>query len=155
MTRITGNILVKICIEVCLTVHLPHEINWNANLMQLSNFIDVFLARRVSGTYAHHRRIRCWVAAYGFLHRVFGWIIATAETWLGGQPSDFLWVACKIQSNGLKSLLSFLWSMLNKSRVWSLFSFQVGLRTYQHPGNIDTWETAMIMESIVSEALQA
>ena len=39
----------------CLTVHLPHEIKWNANLMQLGNFIDVFLARHVSGIYAHHQ----------------------------------------------------------------------------------------------------
>ena len=38
-------------LEGCLTVHLPHEIKWNANLMQLGNFIDVFLARHVSGTY--------------------------------------------------------------------------------------------------------
>jgi len=35
--------------ESCLTVHLPHEIKWNANLMQLGNFIDV------SGTYGHHQ----------------------------------------------------------------------------------------------------
>jgi len=27
-----------------------YKINWNANLMQLGNFIDVFLARHVSGT---------------------------------------------------------------------------------------------------------
>ena len=39
----------------CLTVHLPHEIKWSANLLQLGNFIDVFLARRVSGTYGHHQ----------------------------------------------------------------------------------------------------
>jgi len=42
-------------LEGCLTVHLPHEITWNANLMQLGNFIDLFLARHVSGTYAHHQ----------------------------------------------------------------------------------------------------
>ena len=41
--------------EGCLTVHLPHAIMWNAYLMQLGNFIDVFLARHVSGTYAHHQ----------------------------------------------------------------------------------------------------
>ena len=41
--------------EGCLTVHLPHEIIWNANLMQQGNFIDIFLARHVSGTYAHHQ----------------------------------------------------------------------------------------------------
>jgi len=39
--------------ESCLTLHLLHAIRWNANLMQLCNFIDVFLARHVSGTYAH------------------------------------------------------------------------------------------------------
>ena len=42
-------------LEGCLTVHLPHEIMWNANLMQQGNFIDVFLARHVSGVYAHHQ----------------------------------------------------------------------------------------------------
>jgi len=31
------------------------EVKWNANLMQLGNFIDVFLAWHVSGTYAHHQ----------------------------------------------------------------------------------------------------
>jgi len=31
------------------------EIILNANLMQQGNFINVFLARRVSGTYAHHQ----------------------------------------------------------------------------------------------------
>jgi len=45
-------------------------------------------------------------------------VIAAAETWLNGQPSEF-----------------FL-SGLQKLRVWSLqfVSFLVGLRTYQHPG---------------------
>ena len=36
-------------------MHLPHETTWNTNLMQLGNCIDVFLARHVSGTYAHHQ----------------------------------------------------------------------------------------------------
>ena len=36
-------------IEGCLTVYLPHEIIWNANLMQQGNFIDVFLARHFFG----------------------------------------------------------------------------------------------------------
>ena len=31
------------------------EIIWNANLMQQGNFIDVFLAWHVLGTYAHHQ----------------------------------------------------------------------------------------------------
>ena len=43
-------------LEGCLTVHLPHEIKCNANLMQLGNFIYVFLARHVSGAYAHHQK---------------------------------------------------------------------------------------------------
>jgi len=42
-------------LEGCLTVHLPHEIMRNANLMQKDNFIDIFLARHVSGTHAHHQ----------------------------------------------------------------------------------------------------
>jgi len=33
---------------------------------------------------------------------------------------NFFWVACKSWNNGLRSVLSFVWSMLNKSRVWSL-----------------------------------
>jgi len=28
---------------------------WNASFMQLGNFIDVFLARHVSGRYAHRQ----------------------------------------------------------------------------------------------------
>jgi len=32
----------------------------------------------------------------------------------------FFWVACKSLSNGLRSILSFVGSMLNKSRAWSL-----------------------------------
>jgi len=32
-----------------------YEIKWNANLIQQGNFIDVFVARHVSGTYAHHQ----------------------------------------------------------------------------------------------------
>ena len=36
--------------EGCLTVHLPHEIMWNANLMQQGKFIDVFLAQHVPET---------------------------------------------------------------------------------------------------------
>jgi len=41
--------------EGCFIVHISYEIKWNANLMQLGNFIDVFLARHVSGAYAHHQ----------------------------------------------------------------------------------------------------
>jgi len=54
-TRKITCLLVFILFESCLTVHLPHVIMWNANLMQQDNFIDEFLARHVSGTYAHHQ----------------------------------------------------------------------------------------------------
>jgi len=52
-------------------VHLPHEITYNANLMQLGNFINVFLARHVSGTYARHQEhwmLSCsiWFSAPSF-----------------------------------------------------------------------------------------
>jgi len=40
--------------EGCLTVHLPHEITRNVNVMQQDTFINVFLVRYVSGTYAHY-----------------------------------------------------------------------------------------------------
>ena len=63
-------------------------------------------------------------------------VIAAAETWLDGQHCEFFfWVACKSQSNGLKSVLSFVGSMLNNSGVCSLqlVSFLVGIKTYQHP----------------------
>jgi len=52
---IFGSSEYKIIFEGCLTEYLPHEIKWNANLMQQGNFIDIFLARHVSGTYAHHQ----------------------------------------------------------------------------------------------------
>jgi len=44
-------------------------------------------------------------------------VIAAAETWLDGQTSDFFLVACTSYSNGLRSVLSFVGSMLNKPRV--------------------------------------
>jgi len=39
-------------------------------------------------------------------------VIAATETWLDGQPSEFFLVAPKSYSNGLRSVLSFMWSML-------------------------------------------
>ena len=59
----------------CLTVHLPHEIMWKASLMKQSNFIDIFLARHDFVHTPIIRGIGCWVAAYGFLHRIFGWVV--------------------------------------------------------------------------------
>ena len=38
-----------------LPIIMYNEIMRNANLMQQGNFIDKFLARHVSGTYAHHQ----------------------------------------------------------------------------------------------------
>ena len=44
------------CVHVVLLVYsfillsYHYEIMWNANLMQQGNFIDIFLARQVSGT---------------------------------------------------------------------------------------------------------
>jgi len=40
--------------------------------------------------------------------------------WTDNLLNFFFRVACKIYSNGLRSVLSFVGSMLNKSRVWSL-----------------------------------
>jgi hypothetical protein len=48
-------------------------------------------------------------------------VIAAAETWLDGQPSEFFfWVACKNYSNRLRSVLSFMGSVLNKYQFWLL-----------------------------------
>jgi histone-lysine N-methyltransferase SETMAR len=47
-------------------------------------------------------------------------VIAAAETWLNRQSSELFLVTCKRWSNGLRSVLSFVGSTLNKSRVWSL-----------------------------------
>jgi hypothetical protein len=45
---------------------------YNANLMQQSNFIDIFLARHVSVTYAHHQE-----------HLMLSWSI-----WFSARPSS-------------------------------------------------------------------
>jgi len=51
---------------------------------------------------------------------VDAYVIFAAETCFDGQNSECFWVACKSWSKGLKSVLSFVESTLNKSRVWSL-----------------------------------
>jgi len=66
-------------IDGCLILHLPHEIKWNVNLMQLGKFIDVFLALHVSGTYAHHQEhlvLSCsiWFSAPSF------WMVGSLES---------------------------------------------------------------------------
>ena len=71
-----------------------YEIIWNASLMQKVNFINVFLPRRVSGTYTHHQEhqmLRCgmWFSAPSFwmgyglesrcVGRVYGADVAVAR----------------------------------------------------------------------------
>ena len=46
-------------------------------------------------------------------------VIAAAETWLDGQLSELFFSGLQ-KSNGLGSVLSFVGSMLNKFRIWSL-----------------------------------
>ena len=67
----TKNISLNAQFEGCLTARLLLEITWNANLMQLGNFINVFLVQHVSGTYAHnqqHWKLSCsiWFSAPSF-----------------------------------------------------------------------------------------
>ena len=60
----------------------------NANSMELGNIIDLFLALRVRARTPIIRSIRCWVAAYGFLHQVFGWVVVLrAAAWVSRPPS--------------------------------------------------------------------
>ena len=60
--------------------------------------------------------------------------VAAAETWSNGLLPEFD-LTCKNQSDVLRSVLSFVGSVLDRSRVWSLqlLSFLAGLSTYQHP----------------------
>jgi len=60
------------------------EIMWYANLMQLGNLIDVFLARHVLGTYAHHQ--------LELQHMVF--CTECLEGWWSWQPSRRSCVRC-------------------------------------------------------------
>jgi len=50
-------LVLSVCVTLCskFFFFLNLEIKWNASLMQLGNFIDVFLARHVSGTHGHHQ----------------------------------------------------------------------------------------------------
>jgi len=92
-TRILGEWFGLVCsAEFCLSfgkitftvqsiVTLPaekkwtYEIKWNAILMQLDNFIDVFLARHVSGIYAHHQEHYKLSCSVGF---------SAPSFWMGG-----------------------------------------------------------------------
>ena len=89
------NIMVVNKIVVYLLKIHQCEITWNANLMQQGNFINIFLAQRVSGTYTHHQEhwmLCCsiWFSAPSFwidgglesrcVDRVRGCTICTAHT---------------------------------------------------------------------------
>jgi len=47
-------------------------------------------------------------------------VIAAVETWLDRQHSDFFLSGLQKLEQGLRSVLSFVGSVLNKSRVWLL-----------------------------------
>jgi len=47
-------------------------------------------------------------------------VIAAVETWFHGQPSDFFLSGLQKLEHRAKKVLSFVGSMLNKSRVWLL-----------------------------------
>ena len=47
-------------------------------------------------------------------------VIAAVETWLDGQPSEFFFEWLAILEQRLRSVFSFVGSMLNKSQVWLL-----------------------------------
>ena len=74
-TRISEGSWKPTLLEGCLTMHLPHEIIWNANLMQQGDFINVFLARHVSGTYAHHQELQTLSCSIWF---------SAPSFWMGG-----------------------------------------------------------------------
>ena len=48
---------------------------WNVTLMQQGNFIDVFLARHVSGTYARHQEHQMLSCSIWFCAPIFGWVM--------------------------------------------------------------------------------
>jgi len=51
--------------------------------MQQGNFINVFLARRVSGTYVHHQEHWMLSCSIWFSARVFGWVVVLrAAAWV-------------------------------------------------------------------------
>ena len=78
------------------------------------------------------RSIGCWVAAYGFLHRVFGWVVV----------------------NWWQLVSRCCW---NRARPWcasEFVSFLVGLRTYQHSGTtklrVLVWYKLLRIQSVDS-----
>ena len=62
-------------------------------------------------------------------------VIAAAETWLDGQPSEFFLSGLQKLQQRTKKSIELHGEYAEKTRVWSLYlvSFLVGLRTYQRP----------------------
>ena len=98
-------------LEGCLTVHLPREIMWNAILMEQGNFIGVFLARRVLGTYAHHQEhwmLSCSIRFYapsfwmgGGLESRWPWEPVALRA--GSFDSRWPWEPVPLRAGGLES----------------------------------------------------
>ena len=63
------------CGPVSRTDDRQNEIMWNDNLMQQGNFVDVFLARHVSGTYAHDQEHQTLICSVWF---------CVLSSWMGG-----------------------------------------------------------------------
>jgi len=56
--------------------------------MQQCDFINLFLARHVSGTYTHRQEHWILSCSNGFLHRVFGWVVVLRAA---------AWVVCAVR----------------------------------------------------------
>ena len=56
--------------------------------MQQGNFIDVFLARHVSGIYAHHREHKMLSCSMWFCAPSFGWVVVLRAV---------AWVVCAVR----------------------------------------------------------
>ena len=67
-------ILCLITTSVAVTVTLS-EIIWNASLMRQVILLMYSLLDKFRVNTPIIRRIKCWFSAYGFLHRVFGWMV--------------------------------------------------------------------------------
>jgi len=100
-----------------LTGHLQHRRNWPtwaSNVLITHPILRIWPRRTTTCS-------KDWIKQLKVRHfSSDAEVIAAAETWLDGQPSEFFWVAWKSYSNGLRSVLSFVENTLNKSRVWSL-----------------------------------
>jgi hypothetical protein len=79
-----------------------------------------FVMHKPQQTHSHRRALILLIQLKGRRFSSDAEVIAAEETWLDGQPSDFFKVVLRmVRATGL-SILSFVGSMLNKSRVCSL-----------------------------------